>query len=576
MPPSTQLLLTIGQATNKGRKEINQDFHGAFMPDEPARTTKGIAIALADGISTSSVSHIASETSVSGFLADYFCTPETWSVKKSAMRVLMATNSWLHAQTRQSPYRYEQDRGYVCTFSAMIVKSTTAHIFHIGDARVYRVHENALEQLTNDHRLRISEDTSYLSRALGVNPQIEIDYQTLSLEQGDLFVLATDGVYEHVSANDIIDAVKHHPDDVNQAAQTILNRAYQNGSADNLTLQLVRVDQLPVKDADELYHPLTELPFAPLLDARMLFDGFKIQREIHASHRSHVYLALDTETETPVILKTPSVDQQQDKQHLERLLIEEWIAKRVNNAHVLKAYTPIRKRNYLYTVMEYVDGQTLTQWMIDHPKPDLESVRVIVEQIAKGLRAIHRLEMVHQDVRPDNIMIDNTGTVKIIDFGATRVAGIVENTSEQYSILGTAQYAAPEYFLGEIGSARADIFSLGVITYQMLTGQLPYGTQIAKTRTKAAQHKLHYATITKDDRQIPAWVDDAIKKAVHPNPYKRYHEAAEFIYDLRHPNKAFLNKTRPPLIDQNPVLFWQVVSLILGIIVLILLGIGHA
>ena len=144
--------------------------------------------------------------------------------------------------------------------------------------------------------------------------------------------------------------------------------------------------------------------------------------------------------------------------------------------------------------------------------------------------------------------------------------------NEPHSILGTAKYSAPEYFLGETGSARADIFSLGVITYQMLTGQLPYGTQVAKTRTKAAQHKLHYRTIVKDERQIPIWVDAAIRKAVHPNPYKRYQEAAEFIYDLRHPNPVFLNKTRPPLIEQNPVLFWQAVSLILGIIVLLLLA----
>lgn len=572
MPSPTQLLLTIGQATHTGRKETNQDFHGAYIPNGPALNTKGIAIALADGISTSSVSHIASETSVSGFLADYFCTPESWSVKKSALRVLMATNSWLHAQTRQSPYRYEQDRGYVCTFSALIIKSTTAHIFHIGDARIYRLHENTLEQLTIDHRLRISEGTSYLSRALGVNPHIEIDYQALSLEQGDLFILATDGVYEHVTSSEIIDALKQHPDDLNQAAHAILERAYESGSTDNLTLQLVRVDQLPSQEAAERYQSITELPFAPLLDARMMLDGFKIQRELHASHRSHVYLAVDTETETPVVIKTPSVDQQQDRQHLERLLTEEWIARRIHSTHVVKAHPLNRKRNFLYTVMEYVDGQTLTQWMIDHPQADLESVRVIVEQIAQGLRAIHRLEMVHQDLRPDNIMIDASGTVKIIDFGATRVAGIMENVNEPHSILGTAQYSAPEYFLGETGSARADIFSLGVITYQMLTGQLPYGTQVAKTRTKAAQHKLHYRTIVKDERQIPIWVDAAIRKAVHPNPYKRYQEAAEFIYDLRHPNPVFLNKTRPPLIEQNPVLFWQAVSLILGIIVLLLLA----
>ncbi len=124
---------------------------------------------------------------------------------------------------------------------------------------------------------------------------------------------------------------------------------------------------------------------------------------------------------------------------------------------------------------EYIDGQTLTQWMIDNPKPDLETVRGIVEQIAKGLRAFHRMEMLHQDLRPDNIMIDKTGTVKIIDFGSTRVAGVAEAAppTDRDDILGTAQYTAPEYFLGEGGSPRSDLFSLGVITYQMLTGGCP-------------------------------------------------------------------------------------------------------
>ena len=113
-------------------------------------------------------------------------------------------------------------------------------------------------------------------------------------------------------------------------------------------------------------------------------------------------------------------------------------------------------------------------------------MRGIVEQIAKGLRAFHRMEMLHQDLRPDNIMIDKTGTVKIIDFGSTRVAGVVEAAppAADDEILGTAQYTAPEYFLGESGSPRSDMFSLGVISYQMLTGKLPYGTQIARIRTK--------------------------------------------------------------------------------------------
>ena len=103
----SQLKISVGQYSDKGRKESNQDFHGAYLPLEPQLSLKGVAIALADGISSSEVSHIASESAVSGFLEDYYCTSETWSVKKSAQRVLMATNSWLYSQTRRSQYRYD-------------------------------------------------------------------------------------------------------------------------------------------------------------------------------------------------------------------------------------------------------------------------------------------------------------------------------------------------------------------------------------------------------------------------------------------------------------------------------------
>ena len=569
---STQLQISVGQHSDKGRKDINQDFHGVYIPSEPQLSSKGIAISLADGISSSNVSQIASETAVVGFLEDYYCTSEAWSVKKSAQRVLFATNSWLHSQTRQSQFRYEKDKGYICTFSAMVIKSTTAHIFHVGDTRVYRLRGNGLEQLTNDHRLWVSQEQSYLSRALGINPQVELDYKDVPVEKGDVFIFTTDGVYEYTSAKFIINKIAENKDDLDTAAKAIVAAAYDNGSDDNLTIQIVRVESLPELNADEVYQHLTELPFPPALEARMIFDGYRIIREVHASSRSHALLALDGETKTQVIIKTPSVDLRDDPAYLERFLMEEWIARRLNNAHVLKSFLPTRKRNYLYVVTEFIEGQTLAQWMIDNPKPDIETVRSIVEQIAKGLRAFHRMEMLHQDLRPNNIMIDKTGTVKIIDFGSTRVAGLTENTNPiaQHTILGTAQYTAPEYFLGEGGSTRSDLFSLGVVTYQMLSGRLPYGTQVAKSRTKAAQRKLNYVSVIDEDREIPLWMDEAIKKAVHPNPYNRYEELSEFIYDLRHPNKKFLSKTLPPLMERNPVLFWKSVSFILATILIII------
>ena len=231
-----ELKISIGQYSDKGRKDTNQDFHGVLIPQEPLLGLKGIAIVLADGISSSSVSRIASESAVKGFLTDYYCTSDSWSVKTSAQRVLEATNSWLHAQTRRSQNPYEKDKGYVCTLSAMVVKSTTAHIFHIGDCRIYRVAGNSLEQLTTDHRLVISSVQSYLGRALGVNPQIEIDYQSFRVERGDTFLLVTDGIYEHVGSRDLARMIEASGYDLDMAAKTIVEQAYARGSQDNLTV----------------------------------------------------------------------------------------------------------------------------------------------------------------------------------------------------------------------------------------------------------------------------------------------------------------------------------------------------
>lgn len=574
---ASQLKVTVGQHSDKGRKAANQDFHGVYIPQEPQLTAKGIAIALADGISSSAVSHIASESAVGSFLGDYFCTSDAWSVKKSAQRVLMATNSWLYAQTRQSQFRYDLDRGYVCTLSAMVIKSTTAHIFHAGDTRIYRLRDSRLEQLTEDHRLWVSQDKSYLSRAMGINTHLELDYRTLQVEQGDRFLFATDGVYEFASAARMVELIEAQDADLDGAARAIVEHAYAQGSDDNLTVQIVRVDSLPLHDASELQQQVTELAFAPLLQARMEFEGYRILRELHASSRSHLYLGEDIDSRVQVVLKIPSVDLQHDLPHLERLLSEEWVARRIDSPHVLKAPVQTRKRNFLYSVSEYIEGQTLRQWITDHPQAELEKVRSMAEQIGKGLQAFHRLEMLHQDLRPDNIMIDASGTLKLIDFGSAQVAGLMDITSpvERNQLLGTAQYTAPEYFLGETGSPQSDQFSLAVIIYQMLSGRLPYGAEVAKCKSRTAQNRLVYQPLRDNDRELPAWIDDVLRKALQPDPLKRYAALSEFIFELRQPSQALLNKHRPPLLERNPLLFWKGLSAILVGVIIGLLSAGY-
>ena len=296
----------------------------------------------------------------------------------------------------------------------------------------------------------------------------------------------------------------------------------------------------------EVFGQPHELPLPPLLEARVVFDGYRIVRELHGSSRSHIYLAVDIETDAVVTIKIPSIDLRDDPAYLKRFMMEEWVARRIDSPHVLKPCLLPRKRNFLYVVTEYIDGQTLTQWMIDNPKPILETVRGIVEQIAKGLRAFHRKEMLHQDLRPDNIMIDATGTVKIIDFGSTRIKGVVEAepSGMRDDILGTLQYTAPEYFLGEGATSRSDLFSLGVITYQMLTGKLPYGAQSAKARTRSQFNRLVYRPAAHGDREVPQWVDGTLERAVHPNPHKRYDSLSEFLFDLRSPMRTISRRHR--------------------------------
>lgn len=572
----SQLVISVGQYSDKGRKSENQDFHGVMVPSEPQLSTKGIVAAIADGISSSQVSHIASESSVRSLMDDYYCTSETWSVKKSGMQVLSANNSWLHSQTQKSEHRYNKDKGYVCTLSALIIKSNTAYIFHLGDSRIYHFRAGDGRLVTDDHRTWVSSEKSYLSRAMGIFPQLELDHESMQVEKGDIFILATDGVYEHLEKELMYTFVQENIDSLDVAAEKMAQYALAHGSADNLTAQIIRIDDLPSVDADERMQQLTELAFPPVLDVRTECDGFKILRVLYSSSRSHVYLAenLHLGSDVPVVIKAPSIELKEDPSHLERFLMEEWIAKRINSAHVLKPVDVARERRFLFTAFEYIEGQTLTQWMIDNPKPSLQSVREIVGQIAKGLQAFHRLEMLHQDLRPENIMIDKSGVVKIIDFGSTKVAGLMEMTRPiaHQNILGTAQYTAPEYFLGEVGAARSDLFSLGVITYQMLTGKLPYGAEVAKARTKSAQNKLRYQTALHDDREIPVWIDDTLKKALHPNPYKRYQELSEFMYDLGQPSKTFLSKTKPPLMERDPVVFWQSICVILVAVIVWLLA----
>lgn len=567
---TAKLSITLGQHSEQGLKAENQDFYGALTPQEPQLTNKGIAIAIADGVSSSIAGREAAESCVASFLSDYYSTPDSWTTKTSAHKILTAINSWLYSRGQQYDDAHGNSGGMITTFSALVLKSTTGHLFHVGDSRIYRLQGKNLECLTTDHRRWVG-DKDYLNRAMGIDVHLEVDYRRTELEAGDIYVLTTDGVHDFMPDKEIVRLITENHD-LDQAAKSIVQYALDSGSTDNVTCQVLRIDSLPVQTANEAHKELTRLPFPPDLEPGMVLDGYRILREIHASNRTQVYKAEDVESGQFVVIKTPSVNFEDDATYIETFIREEWVGKRIHNSRVVTVYDKDRPRQFLYYVTEFVDGQTLRDWMDQHSKPDIKEVRLLVEQIATGLRAFHRLEMLHQDIKPENIMIDATGKIRIIDFGSTKIAGIAEINSpiERLNLLGTRNYTAPEYLLGQPGSNRSDLFSLGTICYELLTGKLPYGNALENADGPRAVENLRYQTSTQYNPMIPLWMDRALHKAVHPDPQQRYGSLSEFVHDLSHPNPEFMSDQHRPLLEKKPVGFWRLLAVSMILINLVL------
>jgi len=568
---SAKLKVSVGSCSDKGIKEENQDSLGHLIPSNlNLLSTKGAAFALADGVSSSAEAKQASQACVTGFLEDYFSTPDSWSVKKSGGKVLTSLNTWLFSQSNQF---HDASRGLASTFCGLVLKSATAHLFHVGDSRIYLLRNGNLEQLTEDHRIQMPGEPEYLGRAMGVDYRLDVDYRKVAIEVGDLFFISTDGVHDYLSDKTIQKMLTTGETDLSLVCEQIVAQSLEMDSLDNVSCQLLRIDELPLEDANEVFSKLTELPFPPELYEGVIIDGYRVTRELHASSTSQLYMAIDTETDEKVVIKTPSVNFEDDPAYLERFQLEEWAGRRIESPHVIRTIEQQRPRRFLYYIMEYIEGKTLEQWIEDQTELDLTVIRNIVSQAVSGLRAFHRMDMLHQDIKPGNIMITPEGLVKIVDFGSTKIAGIADISTpiERKELLGTKNYTAPEYLIEQPGTTQSDLFALGCIIYEMITGKLPYGDGLSKASDQRSLNRLKYVPISHHIANVPHWVDKAIRTAVQIDPNNRYEKLSELESDLRKPNPDYLREDQLPLLQRNPLGFWKGLSALLLVSNLILI-----
>ncbi|PCJ70614.1 MAG: protein kinase [Rhodobiaceae bacterium] len=563
--------IEVGQYSDAGPKAENQDSYGVVMPSASLLQTKGIAIAIADGMSSCEAAKMASETCVKSFLEDYYCTHESWTVKRSAAAVLNATNRWLYGQgQRQAVY----GQGMVSTFTGVVLKGGIAHIFHVGDSRVALMRSGTLEPITREHRVRVAGKSDYLARAIGILPDLDVDYHQEEIQSGDFLVLTTDGVHDFVSDILIADIIQEEGEDITRAARRVVESALEAGSDDNTTCQIIRVTAPGRIDEQAHLAQLARHKFAPDLSPGDLFEGYRVLAELHASNRTQVYLALDLETERKVILKTPSVNFDDDPAYIEMFTREEWVGRQIKSPHVAAVLEAKSARKHLYYATEFVEGNTLREWMAAHPRPTHEQICSIISQISVGLRAFHRKDILHRDIKPENIVIDQAGTAKIIDFGSSLAGGLDElgTPVEMPTLTGTVGYTAPELHLGQLATKRSDLFSLGVIAYEMATGRLPYKKGFMDAKSAKTLKPVPASQYNPD---IPAWMSAALAKATAREPAERYDALSAFVMDLARPNSTIVPTGVRPLLERDPILFWRVLAIFSLVVNAILFGTWH-
>ncbi|MGQ8367071.1 protein kinase domain-containing protein [Glaciecola sp. 1036] len=538
------------------------------VPDLFDLERRGIVAAIADGISSSQVSQYASQDAVANFVSDYLLTSDIWSPQRAAQRVLETINTQLYVKTQLSPYQENPNKGYVCTFSALILFGQQAVLLHCGDSAIYRIRQNQVSLCTKAHRQQGEDGNYYLSNALGIRPNLNVDIIIMDIEPDDSFVLMTDGVSEFLEPDDWLAIFNDNKEDLDCCCSMIAQKCLDAGSDDNISLAIINV--LSTSDHYPNYSPEGYLPFVKSLESGTLLDNWRVIRELHRSDRSQVFLAQHIDDGKSAVIKIPAISMQANLPYLDEFAKEEWLAKKIKHPQVIRCSNFTSSRSRFYVMLEYIEGKSLRQWIDDNGPASLEQVRDWATQLTNAFTAIHRRGVLHQDIRPDNILIDDEGILTIIDLGAASICGHnFLSSDEQLFIPGDLLFAAPEYFIGIWPNEQADQFSLAVLFYYLLSGEYPFNTKVARQSNYQNMNKLRYISLFERNINVPVWVDSCLKRACQPRANKRYPSLSEFVYDLRHPNPAYRDNL--PLIERHPVKFWQSVSGILFVLLIIVL-----
>jgi len=553
---------SVGFASDSGLRKRNEDFAGAVFGRELPEPRRDVLAAIADGIGGAKGGRVAAETAVRGFLDGFCDLPETMEVRRAAATVLDALNGWIYSQGQ----RDAKLAGMGCTFTALVLRGRVAHVLHVGDTRAYRLGGDRLTCLTIDH---VREDgtrrSGILNRALGIETDARLDYSRQPVARHDRFLLCSDGVHGFLTAETIADILRERSGS-EDSARALVAAALQSGSTDNCTALVLDVVELPTAESADVGAAIMHLPLIPVPIRGEAIDGFVLKVLLSDGRYTRLFAGLDEVEGGEVVLKFPKPQVAAVATYRAAFVREAWVGARVNSPWLGRIIElPPGRQTSLYSVMPLYQGELLETRLTRRPSLGLEEGRNIAIKLARAVAALHRAGIIHRDIKPDNVILEGDGSLKLIDLGVVRVPGLEDFPPED--IPGTRDYMAPEMFTGEPGNEATDIYALGVTMFRAFTGEFPYGNPNATSLPRRDRP----AALSALRPDLPAWLQAVLGRAIAIDPVERFRDVTEFAGEMEAgPSRAPDAVRRPQtLYERAPVRFWQGVVALLALALLL-------
>ncbi|WP_038116003.1 Stk1 family PASTA domain-containing Ser/Thr kinase [Veillonella sp. AS16] len=275
----------------------------------------------------------------------------------------------------------------------------------------------------------------------------------------------------------------------------------------------------------------------------LLDNRYRIVDKIGVGGMADVYLGEDTLLGRPVAIKILHANFANDDEFVKRFKREAQAAGKLNHPNIVNMYDVGFDQNLHYIIMEYVDGETLKEYITRHGRLSIDEAVKFTIAIAEGLEHAHAMGIVHCDIKPHNVIITRTGRVKVTDFGIARAMNATNTVMYTNSILGSAHYLSPEQASGKPVDGNTDIYSLGVVLYEMLTGRVPFeGETPIAVALKHVREKV--TPPTRYNPSIPPLLEAVVMKALAKNPADRFESISDMISDLRLSQGFTMGKTQ--------------------------------